>query len=165
MYKRKKGLFSSFLSFFFFLHRVKCQTCRTISSQTTFEEGLHEGAFFFSFLHTEPPHPSRFPSSYLVPSMALTLSRPKAAYGESLLLLLGAPSPPPSSSPAEDPCGTPPTSHSVLLRYDEFMTYFAVFVWLSGMFTARQGLRVVYCSTKRREGGLNHQQLSSPPPS
>jgi hypothetical protein len=31
------------------------------------------------------------------------------------------------------------TSHSVLLRYDEFMTYFAVFVCLSGMFTASHG--------------------------
>ncbi len=46
------------------------------------------------------------------------------------------------SSPSQRaPCGAPATSHSVLLRYDEFMTYFAVFVWLSGMFTARKGSR------------------------
>lgn len=31
------------------------------------------------------------------------------------------------------------TSHRVLFRYDEFMTYFALFVCLSGMFTTKTG--------------------------
>ncbi len=98
-----------------------------------------------------PPPPPRFLPNRS--SMALTLSRPKAArrVGKGLSnpaslpswgpfpRLPAAPLPP---SPPPGSAGRPPslpTSHSVLLRYDEFMTYFAVFVWLSGMFTARQG--------------------------